>query len=111
MNTQFKKGILELCVLSYLSEKDYYGYELVEAVSVHINISEGTVYPMLRRLNQENLVETYIRESSSGPPRKYYHLTDSGKQYFREQLSDWQSFSENVNKLLRRGSCHFPYLY
>lgn len=102
MNTQFKKGILEICVLSYLSEKDYYGYELVEAISVHINMSEGTIYPMLRRLSQERLVDTYLRESSSGPPRKYYHLTETGHKYYLEQLSDWQNFSMSVNKILRR---------
>lgn len=102
MNTQFKKGILEICVLSYLSEKDYYGYELVEAISVHINISEGTIYPMLRRLNQEKLVDTYLRESSSGPPRKYYHLTNPGQKYYKDQLLDWENFSMNVNKILRR---------
>lgn len=102
MNTQFKKGILEICVLSYLSEKDYYGYELVEAISVHIQMSEGTIYPLLRRLNSEAMVETYLQESSSGPPRKYYHLTPNGRNYYKEQLNDWNNFSSSINKILRR---------
>lgn len=102
MNTQFKKGILEICVLSYLSEKDYYGYELVEAISAHIQMSEGTIYPLLRRLNSEAMVETYLQESSSGPPRKYYHLTPNGRNYYKEQLNDWNNFSSSINKILRR---------
>ncbi len=102
MNTQFKKGILEICVLSYLAEKDYYGYELVEAVSEHIKISEGTVYPLLRRFSNDELVNTYLKESNSGPPRKYYHLTEAGKKYYDDQLNDWMEFSNSVNKLLRR---------
>ena len=88
MNTQLKKGVLEICVLSYLAEKEFYGYELVEAISVNIHISEGTIYPLLRRLNNDGLVETYLKESQSGPPRKYYRLTGRGSQYFQEQLND-----------------------
>ncbi len=102
MNTQFKKGVLEICVLSYLVEKDYYGYELVESISVNIAMSEGTIYPLLRRFSNDGLVETYLKESQSGPPRKYYRLTERGKYYYNEQLADWQEFSERVNKILRR---------
>lgn len=102
MNTQFKKGILEICVLSFLTEKDYYGYELVEAISMHIKMSEGTIYPLLRRFSNDGLVQTYLKESTSGPPRKYYHLSDNGKAYYNEQLNDWIEFSNSVNKLLGR---------
>ena len=102
MNTQFKKGVLEICVLSYLAEKDFYGYELVESISVNIAMSEGTIYPLLSRFSNDGLVETYLKESQTGPPRKYYRLTERGKYYYQEQLDDWQSFSESVNKILRR---------
>ncbi|RRD94848.1 PadR family transcriptional regulator [Clostridiales bacterium COT073_COT-073] len=102
MNTQFKKGVLEICVLSYLAEKDFYGYELVEAISINIHMSEGTIYPLLRRFSNDGLVETYLKESQSGPPRKYYRLTGAGNQYYQEQLKDWTEFSEQVNKILRR---------
>lgn len=102
MNTQFKKGVLEICVLSYLNEKDLYGYELVEEISVHIPMSEGTIYPLLRRFSNDGLVQTYLKESQSGPPRKYYHLTEAGKIYYREQYEDWIHFSSSVNQLLRR---------
>lgn len=102
MNPQFKKGILEICVLSYLSERDYYGYEIVEAICKYFIISEGTIYPLLRRLNNDGLVNTYLQESTSGPPRKYYRLTENGRKYFKEQVAEWQNFSEGINRLLRR---------
>ena len=72
MNAQFKKGALELCVLAILSEGDCYGYDLVTQISEHISITEGTIYPLLRRLKDDGQVETYLQESSSGPPRPYY---------------------------------------
>ncbi len=79
MNIQFKKGVLELCVLVVLCRKDYYGYELVQAISKNIDIAEGTVYPLLRRLTKEGYFKTYIQESADGPARKYYQITDKGQ--------------------------------
>lgn len=102
MNIQFKKGVLELLVLSLLSESNRYGYELVERISDHVDISEGTIYPLLRRLKSEGYVSTYLEESQSGPPRKYYTLTAYGREVFFEQLDEWDRFIESVNKLLRR---------
>ncbi|EFI41426.1 MULTISPECIES: PadR family transcriptional regulator [Peptoniphilus] len=102
MNIQFKKGVLELLVLSLLMEKDMYGYELVEEISTHVNISEGTIYPLLRRLKDERYVETYLEESQSGPPRKYYKLTDAGKDECIFQLKEWDDFIKSVNFILRR---------
>lgn len=100
MNIQFKKGVLELCVLSLLSRDDYYGYELVKKISNNVRISEGTIYPLLRRLTKENYFETYLKESSDGPPRKYYTLTKKGLEA-KEQLSDeWYDFVSRVNSLI-----------
>ena len=70
MNTQFKKGVLELCVLSLLKRGDKYGYELADTVGKQIDVSEGTIYPLLKRLRAEGYVEVYLRESTSGPARK-----------------------------------------
>ncbi len=100
MNIQIKKGVVELCVLALLHERDCYGYELVESVSAHIEISEGTIYPLLRRFRQEGYVESYLKESQAGPPRKYYQLTIAGERAYREQLAEWRSFQEGVNALL-----------
>lgn len=101
MNIQFKKGVLELCVLSLLDRKDYYGYELVETISQFINISEGTIYPLLRKFRTEGYVTNYLEESQEGPPRKYYQLTQRGKEAFIELDIEWESFIDGVNNILR----------
>ncbi len=103
MNTQFKKGVLELCVLALLNGRDRYGYELVQKISTQIEISEGSVYPLLRRLNKEGFLSTYLQESTEGPPRKYYRLTDQGKSHFVELYREWQQFSEGVEQILKEG--------
>lgn len=100
MNTQFKKGALELCVLSQLLHDDKYGYELTERISHEMSIASGTLYPILRKLKQEDYVTTYLVESDSGPARKYYKLTDKGKQYQENVQREWASFISAVNRLL-----------
>lgn len=101
MNIQFKKGVLELCVLSLLMKKDHYGYELVEYISDHVSISDGTIYPLLRRLKNDGYVVTYLKESQEGPPRKYYRITDEGIRYFNELENEWNYFVKGVNKIIR----------
>ena len=103
MNIQFKKGVLELCVLSLLTKQNRYGYELVNEISKNIEISEGTIYPLLRRLKNENYVTTYLEESKEGAPRKYYKLTESGKKINDLLRKDWNEFVEKVNHLLEEG--------
>lgn len=100
MNVQFKKGVLELCVLVLLDRKDQYGYELVQQISDKIEISEGAIYPLLRRLTKEELTTTYLQESTEGPPRKYYKLTTTGEEYLHELLTEWHVFTAGVNKLI-----------
>lgn len=100
MNVQFKKGVLNLCVLVLLDKQDRYGYELVQKISNQISISEGSVYPVLRRLTKEGYFTTYLQESTEGPPRKYYKLTDTGRAYLHEQLEEWSKFTEGVNTLI-----------
>lgn len=101
MNIQFKKGVLELCVLSLLHRRDFYGYELVEHISQYINISEGTIYPLLRKFRTEGYVTTYLEESQEGPPRKYYELTKRGREVFEELEIEWEGFIDGVNNILR----------
>lgn len=100
MNTQFKKGVLELCVLALAGKQDYYGYELVQLISENIEISEGTIYPLLRRLTQEGYFTTYLKESTEGPPRKYYRLTPEGGAYRDRMAQEWRLFSSSVNRIL-----------
>jgi PadR family transcriptional regulator PadR len=102
MNVQYKKGVLELCVLSLLNEGDRYGYDISESISGMIDISDGTVYPILRKLKSDGLVTTYLSEESGGPPRKYYSLTRLGKEEYRRSSEEWFRFVESVNAILRR---------
>jgi len=100
MNTQFKKGVLEICVLKLLNTKDRYGYELVSNISKTISITEGTIYPLLKRLKDSGYVETYLKESIEGPSRKYYRLTKLGKDEYYKIFLEWEKFVEEVNAFL-----------
>lgn len=104
MNIQFKKGVLELCVLSMLFKKDCYGYELVNEISKNIMISEGTIYPLLKRLKEEGYFTTYLEESQEGPPRKYYKLTELGAQTKTDLENEWHSFVKGVNTIIEEGN-------
>lgn len=106
MNPQFKKGVLELIVLESVYQRDMYGYELVEEVSQVIDVNEGTIYPLLKRLTNEHYFETYLRESSEGPPRKYYHLTAAGILYRERLAKEWEEFQGRVNEFLKGRSGH-----
>lgn len=106
MNPQFKKGVLELIVLEAVCRKDRYGYELVEEVSQVIDVNEGTIYPLLKRLTNEHYFETYLRESTEGPPRKYYHLTASGILYRDSLEKEWMEFQQQVGRYLKEGEQH-----
>lgn len=100
MNPQFKKGVLEMIVLVAVSRRDMYGYELVAEVSQVIDVNEGTIYPLLKRLTNEHYFETYLRESTEGPPRKYYHLTAAGVFYRDQLVEEWNEFWKSVNGFL-----------
>lgn len=102
LNTQYKKGVLELLILLMVEKKDMYGYELVEAVSKVVDVGEGTIYPILKRLTNEKYFEVYTKESTEGPIRKYYHLTANGKITKDKQLAEWKKFSESVNEFIKR---------
>ena len=101
MNVQFKKGVLELIVLVAVNKKDMYGYELVAEVSKVVDVNEGTIYPLLKRLTNEHYFEAYLRESTEGPPRKYYHLTDAGKIYKQQLENEWDGLQRSVNSFLK----------
>lgn len=108
MNIQFKKGVLELCVLSILSRQNCYGYQLVQALSGEIRISEGTIYPLLKRLKDEGYVDTYLEESREGPPRKYYRLTEPGRTMEAQLQDEWTRFVTAVNRLIEGSDRHEP---
>ena len=103
MNTQFKKGVLELIVLMAVSKKDMYGYELISEVSRVVDINDGTIYPLLKRLTNDKYFETYLVESTGGPPRKYYKLTSLGKEKMHELKKSWDDFNQAVNNFIKEG--------
>ena len=97
---QLKKGVLVLCVLALLKRGDSYAYEIASRLAHDIDMGEGTIYPLMRRMQSDGLVETYLVESSAGPPRKYYRLSEAGKKSFETQSAAWKSFSGAVEDIL-----------
>ena len=102
MNAQYKKGVLELCVLSLLKKRDRYGYEISEYLAGHIPISDGTIYPILRKLRTDGLLTTYLQEESGGPPRKYYKLTALGHETYEADRAEYLKFAQTVQNLLEK---------
>lgn len=101
IQVQLKKGVLELCVLALLSRQDSYAYEIAARLAEGIDMGEGTIYPLMRRMQADGLVETYLVESNAGPPRKYYRLTKTGKTAFEAQKADWSTFVSAVEAILK----------
>ena len=101
MNPQYKKGVIELCALSMLYRRDCYGYEVSEEISKHIDMADGTVYPVLRKLKNAGMVTTYLSEESGGPPRKYYVLTELGKEEYLSARTEWLEFVKSVGQILQ----------
>lgn len=101
---QFKKGVLELCVLVLALKEDRYGYELVSEISKNFEIAEGTIYPLLRRLTKDGHFTTYLVESREGPPRKYYRITPQGRGYVMGMVDEWRAFEKSVNSLIEEGT-------
>ncbi len=100
MNTQLKKGALELCVLALLSKGDKYGYELTEVISKEMSTAPGTLYLILKRLKDDEYVDTYLVESDYGPARKYYKMTEKGFSSYGEQKEEWLQFVKAVERII-----------
>ncbi|CAH1217929.1 hypothetical protein PAECIP111893_04333 [Paenibacillus plantiphilus] len=103
MNVQFKKGVLELCVLTLTAWEDRYGYELAVSISQKFEVAVGSVYPLLNRLTMEGYFSTYLRESPEGPPRKYYKLTPLGHSHLIALTVEWRTFAQAVDEIIKEG--------
>lgn len=98
---QMRKGVLELCILSILSQDDAYPTEIIEKLKeTKLVVVEGTLYPLLTRLKNTGLLTYRWEESTSGPPRKYYKLTEIGVQYLKELQVSWEDLVNAVNKTI-----------
>lgn len=103
MTIQFKKGVLELCVLSMLRQEDQYGYDVAMKLAQSIDVADGSIYLVLRRLKQEDYVSSYLEESSGGPPRKYYVITRKGEVFLDQLIDEWGTLVSNVNAIITGG--------
>jgi PadR family transcriptional regulator PadR len=101
---QMRRGTLQYCVLALLAEEERYGFDLVRALAEVDGMvtSEGTIYPLLSRLRRDGLVQTTWRESSSGPPRRYYRLTQAGRSALGTFLEEWRTFRDAVDHFIGR---------
>ncbi len=100
MNSQFKKGIIEMCVMAVVSRKDMYGFAVIEEIAKEIDVNENTIYPILRRLTAQGVFDTYMEPTGIGAPRKYYRITEQGKVKVREYRDEWSRFLTGVFRLL-----------
>ncbi len=95
---QMRKGVLEYCILSILNNKDAYVAEILKTLKdAKMLVVEGTIYPLLTRLKNAGLLNYRWEESTSGPPRKYYELTETGKLFLNELNSTWSELQQAVN--------------
>jgi len=92
-SSQLRRGVLELCILAIIGRQPSYGYEIVTelAETPQLAAGEGTVYPLLRRLKKDGLVETFWKESAAGPPRQYYRITPAGTAALRAMHAQWSA--------------------
>ena len=101
VQVQLKKGVLELCVLALLSGADAYGYEIASRLARGIEMGEGTIYPLMRRMQADGLVDTYLVESAAGPSRKYYKLTAAGRRQLETAQEGFDQLVRGVRAVLR----------
>lgn len=96
--TQMRRGVLELCILSIIAEGEAYPSDIISRLKeAELIVVEGTLYPLLTRLKNADLLQYNWRESRSGPPRKYYALTDQGRTFLKELLDNWNQLVQAVD--------------
>ena len=100
--SELRRAVLSSCVLALLSTGEHYGFDLVRSLSENYGMAtqEGTVYALLSRLQKDGAVTSFWQPSDSGPPRKYYRITDQGADVLAAFVREWSQFSANVNGLL-----------
>lgn len=100
LKSQMRKGLLEYCILSIISRDEAYASDILDTLKeAQLVVVEGTVYPLLTRMKNEGLLSYRWQESTGGPPRKYYALTDEGGELLSQLDSEWQSICQAINKV------------
>jgi PadR family transcriptional regulator PadR len=101
IKSQMRKGILEYCILSVIDRKEAYTSDILEALkSADLLVVEGTLYPLLSRLKNNGILTYRWEESTAGPPRKYFCLTEEGRQLLAQLNCEWNAISQSINKLI-----------
>lgn len=101
--SQMRKGILEYCILAVISRGEIYASDILTELKVaHLIVVEGTLYPLLTRLKNAGLLAYTWKESQQGPPRKYFLLTDEGRQFLKELDETWKDLNYSVNKTTQK---------
>ena len=101
IKSQMRKGILEFCILSVIGRKEAYTSDILEALkSADLLVVEGTLYPLLSRLKNNGILTYRWEESTSGPPRKYFCLTDEGKQLLTQLNEEWKSIRDSIQLIV-----------
>lgn len=105
-STQMLKGIIDGCLLAIIKNKEVYGYELADKLDSYgfHSFSEGTIYPLLMRMQKEELVTSTLKKSTAGPKRKYYALTPKGELELNSFMERWNALQNNVNRTLQSES-------
>ena len=100
---QLRRGLVELCVLAILNKQEAYGYEIVETLNekAKLEVSESTVYPILARLHRDKHLAQRKVASVSGPPRRYFQLTEAGRLRFAQMTKEWESLNSSVKQLIK----------
>jgi len=119
INKELMKGSTEILILSLLDKEDLYGYQIIQKLSISsnniFNLKEGTLYPLLHGLENEDAISAYWVETPEGRNRKYYKITKIGKDLLKEKQEEWKIFSETVNKVIdsaeMMGGEKFEYTY
>ncbi|MGD2101159.1 MAG: PadR family transcriptional regulator [Acidimicrobiia bacterium] len=103
--SQLLHGVLDMCLLSLIEEEASYGYEMVAKLKQRgLDLaSEGSIYPLLSRLQKQGMIDGYLVQSSEGPARKYYRMSDKGRQTLEQWRAEWRDFSSSVNTVLNGG--------
>ena len=101
IKSQMRKGILEYCILSVIDRKEAYTSDILENLKkADLLVVEGTLYPLLSRLKNNGILTYRWEESTAGPPRKYFCLTDEGKQLLGQLQTEWKAINNSINKLI-----------
>lgn len=100
---QMRKGVLELCILSLISDKEMYPSDIIQKLKeAKLIVVEGTLYPLLSRLKNSDLLDYHWQESKSGPPRKYYSLTNQGTEFLGGLIETWNELNHAVNQSTKK---------